>query len=107
MLLSRIDHDDRFGLSAHGRHGEELGRARHAPNVADNTRQEYSNASHSRQQAQRGITGALQGVSPGCPRTLLALSSHGRPLLFHSVRFVGCNYLRAELHGAITLACGQ
>lgn len=62
---------------------------------------------HSRQQAQRGITGALQGVSPGCPRTLLALSPHGRSLPFHSVRFVGRNYLRSEFHGAITLARGQ
>ena len=45
MLQSRIDHDDRLGLSTQGRHGEELGRARHAANVADSTGQEYSNAS--------------------------------------------------------------
>lgn len=45
MLLPGIDHHDRFGLSTHGRHGEELGRARHAANAADSTLQGYSKAS--------------------------------------------------------------
>lgn len=39
MLPSGSDHDDRFGLSTHGRHGEEFGRARDAANVADSTAQ--------------------------------------------------------------------
>jgi hypothetical protein len=37
----------------------------------------------------------------------LALSPRGRPLPFHLVRFAGCNYLRSELYGAITVAFGQ
>jgi hypothetical protein len=37
----------------------------------------------------------------------LALSPHGRPLSFHLVRIAGCNYLRSEFYGAITLALGQ
>src|SRR5690349_4336442 len=37
----------------------------------------------------------------------LALSPHGRPLPFHLLRFTGCDHLRTELYGAITLALGQ
>lgn len=40
-------------------------------------------------------------------RSELALSPRCRPLPFHRVRFAGCNYLRPELYGAITLAFGQ
>ena len=41
------------------------------------------------------------------PSSELALSPRGRPLPFHLVRFAGCDYLRSEFYGAITLAFGQ
>ena len=64
MLQSRIDHDDRLGLSTQGRHGEELGRARHAANVADSTGQEYSNASSQQPASATGSTPTWLGQQP-------------------------------------------
>ena len=77
MLLSRIDHDDRFGVSTHGRQGEELGRARHAANVADSTGQEYSNASSQPPASTTGHYGHAPRRVPGCPRTFLISNRAG------------------------------
>lgn len=60
VLTTTID----LGLSTHGRHGEELGRACHAANAAGSTAQEYSDASLQLPASTTGSTPIWLGQQP-------------------------------------------